>query len=128
MPADHRLRLDDPQLTCPPVWPEAAKPNPQDAIPIAQTRLWPAALEHVELVAKNEVLENQLLPGAKRTYEDAKHQHRQTRHRRGRISVHHNQREGPNRLGTAGRSDRLFAVLRVPCEGLDQQRMEDPPG
>ena len=58
MPADHRLRLDDPQLACPPVRPEAAKPDPQDPIPIAQTGLWPGALEHVKLVAKNEVLEN----------------------------------------------------------------------
>src|SRR5713101_10097277 len=56
MPADHRLRLHDPQLTCPSVWPQPPYPDPKDPVPVVQARLWLAAKEHLELVSQDQIL------------------------------------------------------------------------
>src|SRR6185437_2639391 len=63
MPADHRLRLHDPQLTSPSLRPEPPHPDPKDPIPVAQTRLWLATKGHLELVAQDQVLERKVLVG-----------------------------------------------------------------
>jgi hypothetical protein len=63
MPADHRLRLHDPQVTSPSLWPELPHPDPEDPIPVAQARLWLAPQQHLELVSQEQVLERKALLG-----------------------------------------------------------------
>ena len=53
----------------------SARPNPQDAIGSAQPRLGPGALEQIELVPRNQVLEHEVMAGVKAINKDAKHQH-----------------------------------------------------
>src|SRR5665213_646540 len=61
MPADHRLRLHDPQLTSPSLRPEPPQPDPKNSIPVVQTRLWLATKEHLELLSQDQILECKIL-------------------------------------------------------------------
>jgi hypothetical protein len=63
MPADHRLRLHDPQLASPSLRPKPPYPDQKNPVSLAQARLWLAAKEHLELVSQDQVLERKVLPG-----------------------------------------------------------------
>jgi len=71
MPADHRLRSHDLQLTSPSLRPEPPHPDPKDPVPLAQARLWLAAKEHLELVSQDQILERKLLAGTTAINKDA---------------------------------------------------------
>jgi len=86
MLADHRLRLHDPQLTSPSLPPEPPHPDPKDSIPVAQTQLWLAAKEHLELVSQDQILERKVLAGTTTINKDAKQHQEEAQHRRGSIS------------------------------------------
>jgi hypothetical protein len=86
MPADHRLRLHDPQLTSPSLRPEPPHPDPKDSIPVVQTRLWLAPKEHFELVSQDQILERKILAGTTAINKDAKQHQEEAQHRRGSIS------------------------------------------
>jgi len=86
MPADHRLRLHDPQLTSPSLRPEPPHPDPKDPIPVAYARLWLAAKEHLELVSKDQILKRKVLVGTTAINKNAKQHQEEAQHRRGSIS------------------------------------------
>jgi hypothetical protein len=86
MPADHRLRLHDPQLASPPLWPEPPHPDQKNPVSAAQARLWLAAKEHLELVSQDQVLERKVLAGTTAINKDAKQHQEEAQHRRGSIS------------------------------------------
>ena len=86
MPADHRLRLHDPQLTSPSLRPEPPDPDPKDPIPVAQTRLWFAPKQHLELMSQDQILERKVLAGTTAINQGAKQHREEAKHRRGSIS------------------------------------------
>ena len=86
MPANHRLRLHDPQLASPSLWPEPPHPDQNNPVSVAQARLWLAAKEYIELVSQDQVLERQVLAGTKAVNKDAKEHQEEAQHRRGSIS------------------------------------------
>jgi len=86
MPADHRLRLHDPQLMRPSVWPERPHPDPKDPVPVAQARLRLATKEHLELVSQDQILERKVSAGTTAINKDAKQHQEKAQHRRGSIS------------------------------------------
>src|SRR6266571_4988659 len=55
MPADHRLRLHDPQFASPSLWPDPPHPDQKNPVSIAQARLRLTAKEHLELVSQDQV-------------------------------------------------------------------------
>src|SRR6266571_9541467 len=63
MPADHRLRLHDPQFASPSLWPDPPHPDQKNPVSIAQARLRLTAKEHLELVSQDQVLERKVLAG-----------------------------------------------------------------
>lgn len=87
MPTDHRLRLHDPKVTIPPVWPNPAKPDPENAIGVAEAGFRLGAMKNLELVTKSQVLEDEVTTRAARIFKDAKHQNEKAHHRRARVSV-----------------------------------------
>jgi hypothetical protein len=87
MPANHRFRPHDPQLTSPPSRPNTPEPDPRKPIGIAQMRLRPGPREHFELMAQDQILEDEVVAGATGTNKDAKEQIEEAHHRRGRISA-----------------------------------------
>src|SRR5579859_4645093 len=86
MPADHRFRLHDPQLTSPSLRPEPPHPDPKDSIPVVQTRLWLAKKEHLELVSQDQILERKVSEGTTAINKHAKQHQEEAQHRRGSIS------------------------------------------
>ncbi len=86
MPADHRLGLHDPQLSSPSLRREPPHPDPKDPVPVAQTRLWLAAKEHLELVSQDQILQRKVLPYTTAINKDAKQHQEEAQHRRGSIS------------------------------------------
>jgi hypothetical protein len=86
MPADHCLRLHDPQLASPSLRPEPPHPDQENPVSVAQARLWLAAKEHLELGSQDQVLERKVLAGTTAINKDAKHHQEEAQHRRGSIS------------------------------------------
>ena len=75
MPADHRLRLHDPQLTSPSLRPEPPHPDPKDPVAVVQTRLWLTAKEHLELVLQDQILERKVSARTTAIHNYAKQHH-----------------------------------------------------
>jgi len=86
MPASHRFRSNDPQVTSPPTRPNTHDPDPQGPIGIAQARLRLAAKQHLKLVSQDHVLERKVLLGTTAINQDAKQHQEEAQHRRGSIS------------------------------------------
>ena len=66
----------------------------------------------MDLVAQEQVLDDQLVLLTEEGGQSREEEAEEFKH--------------PGRV--ADRAGWSFALLRVPCEGLDQQRMKDPPG
>jgi hypothetical protein len=86
MPADHCLRLHDPQLASPSLWPEPPHPDQKNPVSVAHARLWLAAKQHLELVSQDQVLKRKVLAGTTAINKDAKQHQEEAQHRRGSIS------------------------------------------
>lgn len=142
MPADHRLRLHDSQLSAPSLRPEPPHPEPKDAIPVVQARFGLAAKEHLELMWQDQVLERKVLAGTTAINKDAQQRQEEAHHRRGSISgqgrqgVHDPDRllppfsraAGPGQatdLGQAPRSPRKGAARSPRARGGSGERCRD---
>jgi hypothetical protein len=64
VPADHSIRLDDNQMASP-VLADPGEQDPESAIRASEPRLSRRALKDLKLMSQGEVLEGQLLAGAK---------------------------------------------------------------
>ena len=88
---------------------EPADYEPEASIDVLEGRPGPGA---EELVAQEQGLDDQPVLPAKEGGQSREEDSEEFKH--------------PGRV--ADRAGCSFALLRVPCEGLDQQRMKDPPG
>jgi hypothetical protein len=61
MPPEHGLGLDYKEVLAPALWPKQANPDPKDSISIAEARVGVGAQDDVELMAKDEILESEVM-------------------------------------------------------------------
>ena len=80
MPPDHRIRLNEYEVTPPPAWPQSAQPDPQDPVALLDPKPRLASECHIELMAEGEILEHQVAPATKRHQHGEHHEKKPSAH------------------------------------------------
>jgi hypothetical protein len=73
VPSDHGFRLDDDRRTLPAL-PDTAKENPGHAVAVLQRRALSPTVEHLGLMTKRDVLEDQRFAGAEWCPDQVQHE------------------------------------------------------
>jgi hypothetical protein len=60
VPLDHRIRLNEYEVTPPLAWPQPARPDPQNPVALLDPKPRLASECHVELMAEGEILEHEV--------------------------------------------------------------------
>jgi hypothetical protein len=63
MPPEDGFGLNQEEVLAPAFWPEDANPDPQNAIPVLESRSGVGAKGDVKLMTKNEILESDVMTG-----------------------------------------------------------------